>query len=70
MKKIYWILTFAFLICSLNGCGWTKEKLGLTRHGPDAEKVQTRDELILPPEYSVRPKNLDVEQDEEDYFAQ
>ena len=70
MKKIMLIFVCTALICALNGCGWTKEKLGLKRHGPDATKVQTRDELILPPEYSVRPKNLDVDQDEEDYFAQ
>ena len=70
MKKIIVLFACTALICALNGCGWTKEKLGLKRHGPDATKVQTRDELILPPEYSVRPKNLDVEQDEEDYFAQ
>ncbi len=70
MKKIMLIFACTALICALNGCGWTKEKLGLKRHGPDATKVQTRDELILPPEYSVRPKDLDVDQDEEDYFAQ
>lgn len=70
MKKIMLIFACTALICGLNGCGWTKEKLGLKRHGPDATKVQIRDELILPPEYSVRPKDLDVDQDEEDYFAQ
>ena len=70
MKKIYLILACVTLVCSLNGCGWTKEKLGLTRHGPDASKVQTRDELILPPEYSVRPKNLEVDPDEKDLFEQ
>ena len=70
MKKIMLIFACTALICGLNGCGWTKEKLGLKRHGPDATKVQTRDELILPPEYSVRPKDLAVDQDEEDYFAQ
>jgi hypothetical protein len=70
MKKIYIISALIVLVSSLSGCGWTKEKLGLTRHGPDAQNVQTRDELILPPEYSVRPKDLNVEQDEDDYFAQ
>ncbi len=70
MKKTYLILACVVLISSLGGCGWTKEKLGLTRHGPDAQNVQIRDELILPPEYSVRPKNLEINQDEEDYFAQ
>ena len=68
MKKIYLLLACTVLISLLNGCGWTKEKLGLTRHGPDATKVQTRDELILPPEYSVRPKNLNLEEDDEEAY--
>ncbi len=68
MKKIYLFLACTALISCLNGCGWTKEKLGLTRHGPDATKVQVRDELILPPEYSVRPKNLKLEEDEDAYL--
>lgn len=70
MKKFYVILVCVVSVSLLDGCGWTKEKLGLTRHGPDAQKVQTRNELILPPEYSVRPKNLETLDDEDDYFAQ
>lgn len=65
MKKFYLILAFSALVLSLNACGWTKEKLGLVRHGPDAEQVQTRDELILPPEYSVRPKSINAQEEDE-----
>lgn len=70
MKNKCLIMACVVVIFSLSGCGWTKEKLGLTRHGPDATNIQTRDELILPPEYSIRPQNLEIDQDEEDYFAQ
>lgn len=68
MKKISIILVLITLCAALNSCGWTKEKLGLTRRGPDASRVETRDELILPPEYSVRPKDLNVEEDEDAYL--
>lgn len=68
MKKIFVLFTLVTLCTVLSACGWTKEKLGLTRHGPDASKVETRNELILPPEYSVRPKNLDIEEDEDAYL--
>lgn len=68
MKKVFVFFAITLVCASLGACGWTKEKLGLTRHGPDASKVETRDELILPPEYSVRPKNLNTEEDEDAYL--
>ncbi|MBR3501558.1 MAG: hypothetical protein IKO06_01485 [Alphaproteobacteria bacterium] len=68
MKKLSLFVALMTLCAALSACGWTKEKLGLTRHGPDAGKVETRNELILPPEYSVRPKNLNIEEDEDSYL--
>lgn len=68
MKKISIFSALIVLCVGLNSCGWTKEKLGLTHHGPDASKVETRNELILPPEYTVRPKNLNIEEDEDAYL--
>lgn len=64
MKKLSLIFVLG-LVFGLSACGWTKEKLGFTRQGPDETKVVTKQPLVLPPEYSVRPKVVNV--DEEDF---
>lgn len=66
LKKICLIAVAAMLTVGLSSCGWTKKKLGLTREGPDETKVMVNEPLILPPEYSVRPKNLEVNEEEEE----
>lgn len=65
MKKICFILVLGLLACGLSACGLTKEKLGFTRKGPDETKVVKKQPLVLPPEYSVRPKVIDT--DDEDF---
>lgn len=58
-----------FFMLSLSACGWTKKTLGLNREGPDETKVQTNEPLILPPEYSVRPKNVDLPSEDEEEWT-
>lgn len=65
MKKIYVIIAVAALLAT-SSCGWTKKKLGFTQEGPDETLVKTNDPLILPPEFSVRPKKTMSAKDEED----
>ena len=48
------------LVMSLNACGLTKEKLGLSRKSPDENTVETRAPLSLPPEFNVRPHVVEV----------
>ncbi len=64
MKKLSLMIALS-LMFGLTACGWTKEKLGFTRQGPDETKVVTKQPLVLPPEYSVRPKVID--NNEEDF---
>ncbi len=66
MKKLSLMLVLVVLAVGLSSCGWTKEKLGFTRKGPDETKVVKKQPLILPPEYSVRPKNVEVTEDFEE----
>lgn len=65
MKKLCFILVLGFLVCGLSACGLTKEKLGFTQKGPEETKVVKKQPLVLPPEYSVRPKVIDT--DDEDF---
>jgi len=50
----------------LGGCGLTKKSLGFSREGPDESQVVTKEPLILPPGYSVRPKVSVEEENNED----
>jgi hypothetical protein len=53
MKKILGLmLALSFVLCA---CGLTKEKLGLKRDTPDASKVEVRQPLDLPPDFSNLP---------------
>lgn len=54
MKKVY-ILLAAVLF--LSACGLTKEDLGMTRSTPDESKVSKRQQLVIPPDYGLRPGN-------------
>ena len=65
MEKISFILVWGLLACGLSACGLTKEKLGFARQGPDETKVVKKQPWVLPPEYSVRPKVIDT--DDEDF---
>ena len=53
MKKICLVLVVAVI---LGGCGLTKKDLGMARNTPDETKVKARDQLVLPPDYGVRPE--------------
>lgn len=55
MKKMM-IVLLALAVVSVSSCGWTKQKLGFSRQGPDETLVKTNEPLILPPEYGVRPQ--------------
>lgn len=53
MKKI---MCLAFISAVfLSGCGLTKKDLGLSRSIPDETQVQTRSNLVLPPDFDVLP---------------
>ncbi len=66
MRK-FCVIIAAVAVLATSSCGWTKKKLGFAQTGPDETLVQTNDPLILPPEFSVRPKKtVSVEEDEED----
>lgn len=63
MKKLGLLVFLGLLTAGLSACGLTKEKLGFTRTGPDETKVIKKQPLILPPEYNVRPKNIETADD-------
>ncbi len=46
----------------LSGCGGVKRSLGLGRKSADASNVISQDDLVIPPEFSLRPP---VEEGEE-----
>ncbi len=52
MKKIVCLF---MAVCLLGACHATKEDLGLKRKAPDASKVSERKQLLLPPNYDLRP---------------
>jgi len=43
------------LVLFLSACGWTKEKLGMTRKTPDDGYQARKQMLVVPPDYDVRP---------------
>lgn len=52
MRKIFCLMLLAGL---LTACNATKEDLGLDRKVPDASKVSEQKQLLLPPNYNLRP---------------
>ncbi len=52
MRKIFYLMLLAGL---LTACNATKEDLGLDRKVPDASKVSEQKQLLLPPNYNLRP---------------
>lgn len=52
MKKA---LSLVLLLAMLSACNATKEDLGLAKKGPDASKVSEQKQLLLPPNYNLRP---------------
>ena len=52
MKKCCLLL---LLVAMISGCGLTKEDLGMARSKPDETKVTTREALVVPPDFDVRP---------------
>ncbi len=52
MKKIACLF---MTVCLLGACNATKEDLGLERKVPDASKVSEQKQLLLPPNYDLRP---------------
>lgn len=66
MRKLSLLLVLS-AVALLCACGLTKKDLGFSREGPDESKVVTKEPLILPPGYNVRPKvSADAEEDEEE----
>lgn len=53
MKKIF--IVFAAVLF-LSCCGLTKEDLGMAKSKPDETQVSKRDQLVLPPDFDVRPQ--------------
>ncbi len=52
MKKVYTLLALVLLLSS---CGLTKEDLGMARSVPDESQVSRRQQLVIPPDYNVKP---------------
>ena len=52
MKKVFILFAMVMMLAS---CGLTKEDLGMARSKPDESQVSTRKQLVIPPEYGVRP---------------
>lgn len=52
MKKM--LILFAAVLF-FSACGMTKEDLGMARSKPDESQVKTRQQLVIPPDYSIRP---------------
>ena len=66
MKKLSLMLVLVVLAVGISACGLTKKDLGFARQSPDETKVVTKQPLILPPEYSVRPKVIETDENLED----
>ena len=52
MKKILFIIAFAMLATA---CGMNKKDLGLEKKTPDASQATAKEELVLPPNFNLRP---------------
>ena len=53
MKKAFILLAAALF---LSGCGLTKEDLGMAASKPDETQVTRRNQLVIPPDFDVRPQ--------------
>ena len=53
MKKAFILLAAALF---LSGCGLTKEDLGMAASKPDETQVTRRNQLVMPPDFNVRPQ--------------
>lgn len=53
MKKVYIVL---MAVLFLSACGLTREKLGMARSKPDETQVSKRQQLVIPPDFDVRPQ--------------
>ncbi|MBP5399456.1 MAG: hypothetical protein J6Y53_03465 [Alphaproteobacteria bacterium] len=52
MKKA---LIISLSLAMLTACGLTKKDLGLEKTLPDASTSKAQEELVLPPNYNLRP---------------
>ena len=52
MKKLLFV---ALMLLFLSACGMTKKDLGLQKKTPDASVATEQKDLILPPNYNLRP---------------
>ena len=66
MKKLSLILFLGIIICGISAGGVCKKDLGCVRQSADETKVWTKQPLILPPEYNVRPKVIETDENFED----
>ncbi len=53
MKKAFILMAAALFLAS---CGLTKEDLGMAKSKPDETQVSRRSQLVLPPDFDVRPQ--------------
>lgn len=53
MNKVYMVLA---TVLFLSACGLTREDLGMTRSKPDETQVSKRQQLVVPPDFDVRPQ--------------
>lgn len=54
MKKIFVLLALSVMF--LSACSMSKKMLGLEKSAPDETKVETRDRLVLPPDFDELPE--------------
>lgn len=55
MKKLLLVGFVLGMIFGLSSCGLTKEDLGMAKSKPDETQVSRRNQLVLPPDFDVRP---------------
>ncbi len=55
MKKLLFVVFVLGIIAGLSSCGLTKEDLGMAKSKPDETQVSRRNQLLLPPDFDVRP---------------
>ncbi len=55
MKKLLLVVLGLGIIAGLSSCGLTKEDLGMAKSRPDETQVSRRNQLLLPPDFDVRP---------------
>ena len=56
MNKVFALLVVLLSVAAVSACSSkTKEELGLERRTPDASQAISKDPLVLPPNYHLRP---------------